>query len=228
MKTAHSSSAKNSQSQSSEKNYQVIVTDNGKWLFSASSDFLFAYLDDTWSSDIIAKVTNAFTAALTIPSKIKDAVKATSGEEVVKGLYLLNQASMVTAMNSIDGMGQTEVDSLTEQGSGTATSINQEFFNAILGGLGGDVSAMTTYLNDQMGDIQAQTSKSKVTDCFGTVIGLISLIPVLNVVETNFVYVYSSESTSDWFVKVTCGSHEEYSYDYTYTVVKYLYNPSQE
>lgn len=204
--------------------YNVTLTDSGKWLHAPGSDFLFAFLEEGWPADVQQAVTTAFETALGMSSTIKAAVKTTSGDDVVNGLYLLNQAAMTEAMNSIDGMGQTTVDQDTQQGSGTAVSINGQFFAAILGGLGGDVAPMLTYLTTEMGDVQAQTQQSTVTENFGTIIGLISVMPVLNVPVTTFQYVYSTSAVSKWFVSVNCGSVEHQSYDYSYTVVSYNYD----
>lgn len=203
--------------------YNVTLTDSGKWLHAPGSDFLFAYLESDWPKDVQAAVTKAFEDGLKMSSTIKAAVKTTAGQDVVNGLYLLDTAAMTDAMNSIDGMGETTVNQNTEQGSGTAVSITGEFFSAILGGLGGDVAPMLNYLTTQMGDLQAQTKKTTVTENFGTVIGLISVMPVLNVPVTTFQYVSSSSSVSKWFVSVPCGSVEHQSYDYSYTVVEYNY-----
>lgn len=205
--------------------YNVTLTDDGKWLHAPGSDFLFAYLENGWPADVTAAVTKAFETALTMSSTIKAAVKNTSGQDVVNGLYLLDQAAMTEAMNSIDGMGQTTVNQNSQQGSGTAVSINGEFFAAILGGLSGDVAPLLTYLTTEMGDVQAQTKQSTVTESFGTVIGMISVMPVLNVPVTTFQYVYSTSEVSKWFVSVNCGSVEHHSYDYSYTVVEYNYQP---
>lgn len=203
--------------------YNVTLTDKGKWLHAASSDFLFAYIENDWPKEVVASVTKAFEDGLKMSSTIKAAVKTTSGQDVVSGLYLLDQAAMTEAMNSIDGMGQTTVNQNTEQGSGTAVSITGDFFAAILGGLGGDVAPLLTYLTTQMGDIQAQTRKSTVTENFGTVVGLISVMPVINVPITTFQYVCSTSAVSKWFVSVPCGSVEHQSYDYSYTVIEYNY-----
>jgi hypothetical protein len=201
----------------------VTFTDAGKWLHAPGSDFLFAYIDSTWPQSVQADVTNTFETALSLSQTIKDSVKKTAGQDVVNGLYLLNQPAMTEAMNAIDGMGQTAVATHSEQGSGTAVTINGEFFTAILGGLGGDVAPLMDFLTTQMGDLQVQTRQSKVTQNFGTVIGLISLMPVLNVPITSFQYVYSSAQTSQWFVQVMCVSTDHYDYDYNYTVVNYNY-----
>ncbi len=203
--------------------YRVILTETGSWLHAPGSDFLFAYIENDWDPTVQASVRQAFVTALKMSSSIKEAVKNTSGQDVVNGLYLLDQPAMTQAMNSIDGMGQTNVDQKTESGSGTAIAINQAFFNAILGGLGGDVAPLLAYLTEEMGDVQAQTKKSTVTENFGTVVGLISVMPVLEVPVTTFQYVYSSQATSSWFVSVNCGSVEHYSYNYGFTVVNYNY-----
>ena len=208
--------------------YKLVFTDDGMWMHAPGSDFLFAYIDNTWSKDVKTHVTTAFQTALTMSTTIKQAVKDTSGEIVVEGLYLADQPSMTKAMNSVPGMGQTEVDQDGKSGSGTATTINQEFFMAILGGLSGNVAPIMGYLNTAMGDVQAVTKQSTVTSTFGTVVGLISVMPVLEVVTTTFQYVFSAAETSSFFVSVNCGSHEEYTYDYKYTVVSYNYAPTKK
>lgn len=206
--------------------YSVVVTDTGSWMHAPGSDFLFAYIDDSWNVQVKAAVTSAFQKALGMSSTIKQAVLKTSGQQIVNGLYLLNQSDMTDAMNSIDGMGETSVDQNSESGSGTAASINQEFFTAVLAGLGGDVEPLLAYLQNEMQNLQAQTQQSTVTENFGTVVGLVSVMPELEVVETTFQYLYSSAATSQWFVEVTCGGSEHYSYDYSYTIVNYNYDPS--
>ena len=203
--------------------YLVTLTDSGKWLHAPGSDFAFAYVDDNWSDTLKLAVGSAFEAALQLSSTIKEAVKHTSGEDAINGLYLLNQADMTKAMNSIDGMGQTAVDQKTESGQGTAVTINGQFFAAVLAGMSGDVAPLLTYLGESMGDVQAQTKKSTVTENFGVVIGTISVMPELDVIVTDFKYVYSTSQTSEWFVKINCGSTEHYSYDYSFTVVNYNY-----
>ncbi|MGF6735913.1 hypothetical protein OKW50_008086 [Paraburkholderia youngii] len=205
------------------RSYHVTSTDDGEWMHAAGSDFLFAYLENSWPADVKTQVVDAFKQALTMSSTIKTAVLNTSGQAVESGLYLVDQSTMTQAMNSVAGMGITSVDQNSESGSGTAVSITEEFFSAILGGLGGDVAPMLDYLTTEMGDVQAQTKKSTVTSKFGTVIGTISVMPVLNVPVTNFVYAYSDSRASSWFVKVNCGSVEHESYSYAYTAVNYNY-----
>jgi len=211
-------------SQSVQKSYHKVSTDKGTWLHAPGSDFLFAFLKNDWPADLTAKVTQAFEDALALSSTIKEQVKDTSGDDVKNGLYLLNQPAMTKAMNNIDGMGQTEVNQDGKSGNGTTVSINQEFFTAILGGLEGDIAPLMTFLNTQMSDVIAETRQSTVTQNFGTVIGLISVMPILNVPVTSFQYVFSSAETSQWFVKLICGSVDHYSYDYKYTIVNYNYD----
>ena len=206
--------------------YLVTMTDTGKWVHAPGSDFVFAYLENDWPADVIKNVTEAFETALKMSSTIKESVKTTSGQDVVNGLYLLNQSAMTKAMNNIDGMGMTSATQHEEKGSGTAVDINEEFFKAVLGGLGGDVAPLMTYLQAEMGKVQAQVKQSTVTEAFGTVVGMISLMPVLNVPVTTFQYVFSSAQTATWFTSVPCGSVEHQSYDYAYTAVDYNYSPT--
>ena len=212
------------QTQHVQSSYNQTVTTKGTWLHAPGSDFLFAFIQNDWSADVKQQVTQAFEDALKMSTAIKKEVKATSGDDVVNGLYLLNQPAMTKAMNNIDGMGETSVDQQEKSGSGTTVSINMEFFAAILGGLDGDVAPLMAYLTTQMGDVIAETRRSTVTENFGTVIGLISVMPGLGVPVTSFQYVFSSAETSAWVVKLVCGSAQHYSYDYKYTVVNYNYN----
>ena len=205
--------------------YLVTVTDSGEWLHPAGSDFLFAFIDASLPDDVKLSIRTAYTQALQLPNKIKAEVKSTSGQDVVNGLYLLNQAAMTMAMNNVDGMSQTTVDQQTKSGTDVSVGINAEFFTAVLAGMGGDVAPMMTYLTGEMGDLQGQVRSSNVTENFGTIIGTVSTEPVLGVPVTVFKYVYSDDKTSDWFVSVPCGSAEKHDYDYSFTVVDYLYEP---
>lgn len=205
--------------------YRVTLTDAGEWMHSEGSDFLFAYIPTSWDAGTKEAVKGAFVKALTMSTTIKAAVLTESGKAVEGGLYLLDEPTMTRAMTSIDGMGITGADQQQQSGSGTAVTITGEFFSAVLGGLGGDVAPLLAYLTTQMGDVQAETRQAKSVEDFGTVIGLISVMPGLDVVTTTFQYVYSSEETSAWFVKVNCGSAKHESYDYRYTVVDYNYAP---
>lgn len=205
--------------------YRVTLTDTGEWMHSEGSDFLFAYIPTSWDAGTKEAVKGAFVTALTMSTTIKAAVLKESGKAVEGGLYLLDEPTMSRAITSIDGMGMTDADQQHQSGSGTAASITGEFFSAVLGGLGGDVAPLLAYLTTQMGDVQAETRQAEGFENFGTVIGLISVMPGLDVVTTTFQYVFSSQETSAWFVKVNCGSVEHESYDYRYTVVDYNYAP---
>lgn len=195
----------------------------GSWMHAPGSSFVFAYLKQGWPADVVTKMTNAFNDALAMSETIKNAVKTTSGQDVVNGLYLLDEPAMTKAMNSIDGMGMTTALKGGNKGSGTAAAINEQFFSGILAGLGGDIAPILDYLNKAMADVQAQTKKSTVTSEFGTIIGMVSLMPVLNVPVTTFSYVHTAKETQSFFTKVLCFSSESYSYDYEYVNSVYNY-----
>ena len=199
------------------------ATTTGQWMHAPSSTFVFAYLQDSWPDDVKASVAAAFNDALAMSETIKQSVLKTSGQEVVNGLYLLDQPAMTLAMNSIDGMGMTTAKQGGNSGDGTAASINAEFFAGVLAGLGGDIAPILGYLNDTMAGLQATTQSTKVTETFGTVMAMVSLMPILNVPVTTFSYIFSSKETSTWFTKTNCHSHEHYSYSYKYTNAVYNY-----
>jgi hypothetical protein len=199
------------------------ATSPGNWIHAPGSDFIFAYLLDNWSEKIKEKMSAAFLDALGMSSKIKDAVKATSGQTVVNGLYTLNQDAMTKAMNSITGMGLTASNTGHQEGDGTADAVVNAFFQSILGGLGGDVTPMNTYLVSQMGDIQT-TAKGKTDKTFGTVIGLVSLMPIIEVPVTSFVYAFISGEAITWFANVNCHSVQKQKYNYNYIAATYNYN----
>jgi hypothetical protein len=208
--------------------YLVTQTDDGDWLHPAGSDFLFAFIDKSWPDDVKLSVRGAFTQALQMPNMIKAEVKATSGQEVLNGLYLLNQKAMTEAMNNVEGMAETTVDQQSKSGREVTATINAEFFAAVLAGMSGDIAPLMDYLTKSMGDLQAQVRDSTVTADFGTVIGTVSVEPELGVPTIVFRYVFSDTKTSDWFVSVPCGSAEKHEYNYSFTVVDYLYvKPAQ-
>lgn len=194
--------------------YFTVAMDDGTWLSSQGSDFVFAYVKNAWDPDTKAKVGEAFEDALDLPNTIKEAVKNTSGDEVLAGVYILDKDAMIKAMNSIQGMAETSASTNSKKGEGTAASINEEFFQAVLAGLKGDVSGILDYLNQEMGGFQAQLEKTTTYSSFGSNIGMISAIPELGVVTTSFSYAFSSSETGHWMVNVNCGSVEHYSYDY--------------
>jgi hypothetical protein len=187
------------------------------------SDFIFAYLHEDWSDKVKADVGVAFQNALAMSSIIKQAVQDTSGQDVVNGLYVLNQGAMTKAMNSIPGMGLTSATQNRQTGEGTPSDINMQFFQNILAGLGGDVSPMRTYLDEKMNSVQEQAKKTSINTDFGTVIGLVSLMPVLNIPVTSFVYAYTGQETKTWFENTRCSTTKKEAYDYRYTVANYNY-----
>lgn len=203
--------------------YSVTVQEEGSWLHAPGSDFSFAYLLDSWDHQTINSMTEAFERTLQMSSKIKESVKNTSGQDVVNGLYLLDQPSMTKAMNNIPGMGQTKVSQHHMDGEGIAASINEKFFRVVLAGISGNLEPINSYLTDSMGKVQAQTKKSTVTTSFGTVIGLVSLMPILNVPVITFTYAYASASQTKEFTKILCVSTEKQSYNIDFTTVNYNY-----
>lgn len=203
--------------------YLTTTTDSGQWKHAPSSDFVFAYIDEDWTPAEKIAVGQAFEAAEQMSNKIKQAVLATSGQTVVNGLYLLDQPAMTEAMNSISGMGETAATQHTLSGDGTALSVTDDFFGQVLAGLGGDISPMLDYLTVALGKVQAQTVNTTVTSTFGTVVGLVSLMPDLDIPVTSFVYLFSEASTTTQFQQFLCGSSTTYTYDIDYTAVTYNY-----
>jgi hypothetical protein len=201
---------------------------NGTWLHSQGSDFVFGFLKNDWNSNFRGKVGTAFSNAQPVANIIKEAVKTTSGETIVNGLYLLDQTAMVKAMNSVPGMAQIAVNQKSLTGSGTSADLNNSFFQAILGGLGGAVTPMQNYLNSQMAGFQSDLKKSSVKTDFGTLIGFISGVEPFDTVTTNFTFAYTSANNANTVEKVKCGHDKtHYSWDINYTVVRFIYTPSK-
>lgn len=205
--------------------YMVTSTRSGDWYYAANNNFTFTYVEksEPSASDIV----EAFKETLSLSGTIKDAAAASSGRPVVDGLYLVDANSMATVMNSIPGMGQTGTKPKTQKGEGTAEKINEEFFTAAMGGLGGGVSPIQYYLDAAMRKIQEQIKKNKLpVDSFGTLIGIVSTVPLLRVIVTTFHYIVCSAETAETITKFICGSPEAYSYDFTYTITSYNYSKS--
>ncbi len=202
---------------------RVLTTSSGSWLHAPSSDFIFAYEPANMSASDKKALGKAFSDALPMSSKIKAAVKKTSSQDVVNGLYLLDQKAMTKAMNSIDGMGMTAAAKKHMAGDEKAEGITQDFFNSVLGALGGDVAPMLKYLQTQLGDVQAQKKKETTETTFGIVVGLISLMPGLGIPVTSFQYVFLDKSQSTEFEKILCFSSTSYTYKVDYTVANYNY-----
>ncbi|WP_175970491.1 hypothetical protein [Burkholderia sp. BCC0322] len=206
--------------------YWEVITDDGVWKHAEGSDYIFSFVPNSWT-DAEKKVGyEAFKAALEVPNKIKEAVKATSGTVVEEGVYIDDPDVMVKALNSIDGMAQTGDTSGEQQGDDYVADITTGFFQVILDGLGGDVTAMETYLTTQMGDFQMQLDKEHDFHHFGSVIGMVSVDTDFDVAVTTFKYVYSDLSTAAWVEQLSCSSQSKFSYDYKYEVIDFLYEPN--
>lgn len=187
-----------------------------------STDYTFAYILNNLPDAQKEALATAFQDALAMSSKIKEAVKQTSGQQVVNGVYVEDQEAMTKAMNSIEGMGMTGANQKQQSGNGTPTEMINAFFQSILGGLGGDVTPMNQYLTSQMAS-QQTTSKGISSNNFGTVMGLVSLMPVLDIPVTTFIYAYIAGESKTWFEHVHCHDEKRQSYNYTYTAVRYNY-----
>ena len=107
--------------------YLVTVTEDGDWLHPAGSDFLFAFIDKSLPDDVKLSMREAYKEALQLPNLIKAQVKATASQDVVNGLYLLDQPAMTKAMNNVSGMAETAVDQQSKSGKDVSVGINAEF-----------------------------------------------------------------------------------------------------
>ena len=200
------------------------VTNDGTWIHTEGTDYIFYYKLDIWTDEQNRIMGNAFLRALQVPNKIKDAVKATSGQTVVDGLYTLNQDAMVKALNSIRGMSQTNVVQRALIGNGTIQQANEQLFNDILSGVGGSVNPMRDYLNRAMAATQAAAAGNTTAQNLGTTITLLSLVPGLNIPTTSVVYAVSKASSAAVLIKHKCSSDStKFSYNVDYTKVGYSY-----
>merc|ERR1712063_238205 len=206
-------------------NYNVLATESGSWMTSPGSDFVFAYVDQSWPSSFTQKIGVAFQAALSMTNTVKEAVRKTSGDDVVNGLYLLDQTAMIKAMNSIPGRGEQSAVQASQSGDGTSIDISTQFLTAALASVSGDVAPIAKYFNSEMANFQASLKETDQIDQFGTMIAFISGIPFLNVVTTTFQYSYASSEIKEFVVKLACSSSTKYKYDYRYTVVNFNYVP---
>ncbi|MGT0248007.1 hypothetical protein [Burkholderia pyrrocinia] len=206
--------------------YYEVVTDDGVWHHAEGSDFVFSFIPNVWT-DAEKKIGHdAFVAALTIPNKIKAAVKAIVGSDVKEGLYIGEPDLMIQALNSIDGLAQTDDSSGEEQGDDYVADITTGFFQIILDGLDGDVTALKDYLTTSMGNFQMQLDKESDFQHFGSMIGMVSVDTDFDVAVTSFKYVYSGLATAQWIEQLSCSSVSKFSYDYKYEVVSFLYDPN--
>jgi hypothetical protein len=199
------------------------AADDGTWVHTEGSDYIFYYKFDAWTPEQNTIMGNAFVKAMQVPNKIKEAVLNTSGQVVVDGLYTLNQEAMTKAMNSIPGMSQTNVVKRSLNGNGTIKEANEQFFNDILSGVGGTVNPMRDYLNRSMAATQAAAGKTSPQH-LGTTITLLALVPGLNIALTSVVYAVSTASSAAVLITHKCSDDETtFSYNVDYTKVGYSY-----
>ncbi len=205
-------------------NYTVTSTDSGKWLIAVGSVQLFTFIKNEWPHAIKVNVTQKYEAALAISAEITESVKKKDEKDIAGGLFILDQLAMTKAMNSIDGMGMTSAANKKMNGTGTAGGVTKDFFNTILGALDGNVTPILEHLQKQLGQIQTLKKQNTSKSTFGIVVGLISLMPTLDIPITTFQYVYLDKSQSSEFEKFHCLSSRSYSYKIDYTVDYYNYS----
>jgi hypothetical protein len=204
--------------------YCTTITEAGRWLHASDSNFLFTFIKDSWNDSQKKTVTSTFEKCLPLFSVIKNTVSKKIGDDVVDGLYLLDQASMTDVMNSIKGMGQTSVQKKGYQGKESAKTICQSFFTHIFENVGGDVTPMSDYLIQELEKVQAQAKKTTITKDFGILIGVVTLVPMLDIPVVTFEYVYTSSTTQTWFVTVKCTCEKKEAYSFSCTYIKYNYD----
>lgn len=200
------------------------ANNDGTWIHTQGSDYIFYYRFDSWNEEQQKIMREAFIRGMQVPNKIKDAVRATSGGEVVNGLYTLNTEAMIRALNTIPGMSQTNAIKRQLIGNGTVQDANAQLFNDILSGVGGTVNPMRDYLNRAMAATQATAAGNTSAQHLGTTITLLSLVPGLNIPLTSVVYAVSTATSAAVLVKHKCSNNTtRFSYNVDYTKVGYLY-----
>ncbi|WP_298512236.1 hypothetical protein [uncultured Kordia sp.] len=200
------------------------INNDGTWIHSEGSDYIFYYRFDSWNEEQKEVMRSAFIRALQVPNKIKEAVKETSGEEVVNGLYTSNSQAMIKALNTITGMSQTNAVKRQLIGNGTIQDANAQLFNDILSGVGGTVNPMRDYLNRAMAATQATAAGNTTAQHLGTTITLLSLVPGLNIALTSVVYAVSTATSAAVLIKHKCSNNTtRFSYNVDYTKVGYSY-----
>jgi hypothetical protein len=219
-----------------KNNHQELVTihstpaadGSGTWKHAMSGSFVFYFEQYGWTTNQKQIMAKAFKEALGIPNLIKQAVLDTSGQDVVNGVYTQDKSAMVKAMNSIHGMSQTSSSTSNLSGSGTITDANQQLFNRMLAGIGGDVSPMMTYLNSEM-SIYQQTAAGMPTSpqYFGISMAVLSLVEVFDTPVTSALYTFTKADSAATLIEHSCESPTtEFSWNLDYEIVKFLYNTS--
>lgn len=204
----------------------VTRTDSGTWHNLEGSDFLFYFEQDVWTDDLKKLAHDAFDKAKHLPNLIKNAVANVTGQQVAQGVYLADTKDMATALNSIDGLAETGVDTTSDSGNRDATDITTRFFGNLLSGLDGDVTKISGYLTKAMDDFRLQLENSEVGEFFGTIIGFVSADADIMETATTLKYVYATKTEKSWIVSSSCSSHTEFSYGYEFGNLVYDYDPN--
>jgi hypothetical protein len=203
----------------------VTKTDSGTWHSLEGSDFVFYFEQDVWTDDLKKLMHDAYDKAKHLPNLVKNAVANVTGQQVVQGVYLADVKDMATALNSINGLAETEFDSTSDSGTRDATEITLRFFGNVLSGLGGDVTLISAYLTKAMDDFRVQLEKSDVGEAFGSIICFVSADADIMETATTLKYVHAAKTEKSWIVNSSCSSHTEYSYGYDFGNLVYDYDP---
>ncbi|MBN2069011.1 MAG: hypothetical protein JW739_05175 [Opitutales bacterium] len=204
--------------------YFKFSTESGVWLHGPDSNLAFAFIQNSWSEETKENMEKAFVKCTELFPVIIDEVEKTTESPVVNGLYLLNKDQMIKVMNSIQGMGQTSAQNQEFDGYANATTICKLFFNDLLSNLGGDVTPMMNYLVEQMRIVQEQAEEATIDNDFGILVGIASLMPVLEMPITTFVYISTQSESKSWFVSLSCLNPKKVKFSIKTTVVKWNYN----
>ncbi|MEL6117166.1 hypothetical protein P0Y67_18310 [Photobacterium sp. SP02] len=205
---------------------ETPASSDGSWIHTEGSDYIFYFKFNSWTDTQNKIMANAFLSALSLPNKIKQAVKDTSGQSVLDGLYTQDEAAMTKAMNNVNGMAQTSSNLANLSGNGTIRDANESFFQSVLSGVGGSVNPMMDYLNNAMAGTQAAAGNDNKAKHFGTTITLLALTPGLDIPVTTVIYAYTEAESASVLIKHKCKSDEQkFSYNVNYTKVGYLYQP---
>lgn len=148
----------------------------------------------TWSEALKLKVGLAFQTALTLYPVIKEEVKKISGQPVLDGFYIQDIPTFTGAMNNIKGMAQTGSVQTRLTGENTAPYICADFFSNVLSSINSEVGPIQDYLVKSMGKVQSQSQAQK-TETAGILIALISVVPGLDIVMTQFIHVVTSQQS---------------------------------
>jgi hypothetical protein len=203
-----------------------IKTNNGYWLYSSDIKFCFAYIDDKYSENQVKIIKEAFGKMPDYFEMINEKIPDTNtkGSNTIRDFYLLDDKAISKIMSSIKGMGQVSIQNVKFSGESTAQNICKTFFANVLEKLGGDISSISSILLNGMNSIQNQVKETTVKNAFGILIGIVSLMPGMDIVVISFYYIYVSVDYKKWFISLNCSSPNTVKYSLSYKIIAYNYN----